>query len=112
MEQKAHHEKTKDGVKLFCAVYTYAPGGNLFTQAIQETWGKRCDGFLFARWICTPQKKIRNKQKQANFSIWELRGICFFSNKVEFIDAVTVVVVVVVSIIYSFQAVSSEYLFI
>jgi hypothetical protein len=48
MEQKAHHEKIKDGVKLFCAVYTYAPGGNLFTQAIQETWGKRCDGFLFA----------------------------------------------------------------
>jgi len=34
-------------VKLFCAVYTYN-GGVPFTDAIRETYGKRCDGLLLA----------------------------------------------------------------
>lgn len=47
---KSHVGKTSPyDVKLFCVVYTHAPpNGNVFTDAIQETWGKRCDGFLFA----------------------------------------------------------------
>jgi hypothetical protein len=37
---------TKD-VKVFCAIYTY-PGNNNQTNAIRETWGRRCDGFMAA----------------------------------------------------------------
>lgn len=34
-------------VKLFCSIYTYS--GNVhFTNAISETWGKKCDGMLYA----------------------------------------------------------------
>jgi hypothetical protein len=34
-------------VTLFCAVFTHR-GGVRFTDAIQDTWGKRCNGILFA----------------------------------------------------------------
>lgn len=34
-------------VKVFCAVYSYK-GHISYTEAIRETWGKRCDGLLFA----------------------------------------------------------------
>lgn len=34
-------------VKLFCALYTYS-GGISKTAAISETWGRKCDGLLFA----------------------------------------------------------------
>lgn len=39
--------KASRDVKLFCAVYTYSEQVNT-TQAIGETWGKRCDGMLYA----------------------------------------------------------------
>jgi len=39
--------KEKRDVKLFCATYTYS-GGIDKTTAISETWGKKCDGLLFA----------------------------------------------------------------
>ena len=35
------------GTKLFCAIYTYSGNVNM-TNAVGETWGKRCDGALFA----------------------------------------------------------------
>lgn len=35
------------GIKVFCAIYTY-PGNNDLTDAIRETWGGRCDGFMAA----------------------------------------------------------------
>ncbi len=38
--------ESKD-VKIFCAVYTH-PQKNNETEAIRETWGKRCDGFMAA----------------------------------------------------------------
>jgi glycoprotein-N-acetylgalactosamine 3-beta-galactosyltransferase len=34
-------------VKVFCAVYTH-PANNNQTEAIRQTWGQRCDGFLAA----------------------------------------------------------------
>ena len=34
-------------LRIFCSLYTY-PGGNNLTDAIRETWGKDCDGFLAA----------------------------------------------------------------
>eukprot|EP00578_Thalassiosira_sp_NH16_P024268 CAMPEP_0181100498 /NCGR_PEP_ID=MMETSP1071-20121207/13226_1 /TAXON_ID=35127 /ORGANISM="Thalassiosira sp., Strain NH16" /LENGTH=897 /DNA_ID=CAMNT_0023183233 /DNA_START=126 /DNA_END=2819 /DNA_ORIENTATION=+ len=37
----------KRDVKVFCAVYTYSGGIN-HTNAASETWGKRCDGLLYA----------------------------------------------------------------
>lgn len=37
----------KIDIKIFCAVYTYK-GHLMYTEAIRETWGKRCDGLLFA----------------------------------------------------------------
>jgi hypothetical protein len=37
----------KSDVKVFCAVYTHS-GNNNQTNAIRETWGRRCDGFLAA----------------------------------------------------------------
>jgi hypothetical protein len=37
----------KNSLKIFCAIYTY-PGNDPLTDAIRETWGKRCDGFLAA----------------------------------------------------------------
>jgi len=44
-----HMETSQESrdVKLFCAVYTYSGNVN-FTNAISETWGKKCDGLLFA----------------------------------------------------------------
>ena len=44
-----HVETSQDNrnVKLFCAVYTYKNGEN-FTNAISETWGRKCDGLLYA----------------------------------------------------------------
>ena len=53
MEERGHinrnDEKKGDGPKpkLMCAVYTYEGSVNQ-TNAIWETWGKRCDGVLFA----------------------------------------------------------------
>ena len=44
VESSYHNNKD---VKLFCAVYTYSGGINN-TNAIRDTWGKRCDGLLFA----------------------------------------------------------------
>ena len=45
-------------VKVFCAVYSH-PGNSNQTDAIRETWGRRCDGFMVAssecrgrRWAC------------------------------------------------------------
>lgn len=35
------------GPRIFCAIYTFDQRVNN-TQAIRETWGKRCDGLLFA----------------------------------------------------------------
>ncbi|KAL3924605.1 MAG: hypothetical protein SGILL_000947 [Bacillariaceae sp.] len=34
-------------VKVFCGVYTH-PGSNNLTDAIRMTWGRRCDGIMFA----------------------------------------------------------------
>jgi glycoprotein-N-acetylgalactosamine 3-beta-galactosyltransferase len=34
-------------ITVFCAIYTHSQNNNL-TDAIRETWGKRCDGFLAA----------------------------------------------------------------
>ena len=34
-------------LRIFCSLYTY-PGGNNLTDAIRETWGKDCHGFLAA----------------------------------------------------------------
>ena len=45
--EKRMMKKQKKDVKLFCAVYTYSGGINN-TNAIRDTWGKRCDGLLFA----------------------------------------------------------------
>ena len=44
-----HVETSQDNrnVKLFCAIYTYKNGEN-FTNAISETWGRKCDGLLYA----------------------------------------------------------------
>jgi glycoprotein-N-acetylgalactosamine 3-beta-galactosyltransferase len=45
-----NHVETSQGnrnVKLFCAIYTYKNGEN-FTNAISETWGRKCDGLLYA----------------------------------------------------------------
>ena len=39
--------KPRRNVKVFCAVYTYS-GHVKMTDAISETWGKRCDGLLYA----------------------------------------------------------------
>jgi len=39
--------KKSRNVKLFCAVYTYG-GGAAWTNVISETWGRKCDGLLFA----------------------------------------------------------------
>eukprot|EP00557_Chaetoceros_sp_GSL56_P014244 CAMPEP_0176485022 /NCGR_PEP_ID=MMETSP0200_2-20121128/4821_1 /TAXON_ID=947934 /ORGANISM="Chaetoceros sp., Strain GSL56" /LENGTH=338 /DNA_ID=CAMNT_0017881645 /DNA_START=45 /DNA_END=1058 /DNA_ORIENTATION=+ len=50
LERIRHHiesSKASRNVTLFCAVYTYK-GGIKFTDAIKDTWGKRCDGLLFA----------------------------------------------------------------
>jgi len=50
LERIRHHiesSKASRNVTLFCAVYTHK-GGIKFTNAIQDTWGKRCDGLLFA----------------------------------------------------------------
>jgi hypothetical protein len=38
---------SNNAIKLFCAVYTY-PGGINMIQAVIETWGRRCDGFMAA----------------------------------------------------------------
>jgi hypothetical protein len=36
-----------NNIKVFCAVYTHA-GNNNQTEAIRQTWGRRCDGFMAA----------------------------------------------------------------
>ena len=45
-DQQRQQDKKRD-VKVFCAIYTYA-GGVQWTDAIWDSWGKRCDGILFA----------------------------------------------------------------
>jgi len=49
MKIRNHIETSKESrdVKLFCALYTYS-GRVHFTDAISETWGRKCDGLLFA----------------------------------------------------------------
>lgn len=49
MKNRNHIETSKESrdVKLFCALYTYS-GRVHFTDAISETWGRKCDGLLFA----------------------------------------------------------------
>ena len=37
----------QDNITIFCAIYTY-PKNTAQTEAIRQTWGKRCDGILFA----------------------------------------------------------------
>jgi hypothetical protein len=37
----------KTRLTVFCAIYTYSGHANM-TQAISETWGRRCDGILYA----------------------------------------------------------------
>eukprot|EP00565_Helicotheca_tamesis_P001938 CAMPEP_0185725734 /NCGR_PEP_ID=MMETSP1171-20130828/1915_1 /TAXON_ID=374046 /ORGANISM="Helicotheca tamensis, Strain CCMP826" /LENGTH=432 /DNA_ID=CAMNT_0028393927 /DNA_START=134 /DNA_END=1432 /DNA_ORIENTATION=+ len=48
---RKHIEENPDSsprdVKLMCSIYTYS-GGIKQTDAILETWGKRCDGIFFA----------------------------------------------------------------
>jgi glycoprotein-N-acetylgalactosamine 3-beta-galactosyltransferase len=46
-DESESDEEERPKTKLMCAVYTYEGGINQ-TNAIWETWGKRCDGFLFA----------------------------------------------------------------
>jgi len=56
-------------LRIFCSLYTYT-GGNNLTDAIRETWGKDCDGFLaassetlaifFNRRLCKMPQKIIN----------------------------------------------------
>ena len=46
-KNESDEEEERPKTKLMCAVYTYEGGINQ-TNAIWETWGKRCDGFLFA----------------------------------------------------------------
>ena len=41
------YEQQPSKLKIMCALYTY-PGGVNRTNAILETWGKRCDGFMAA----------------------------------------------------------------
>lgn len=42
-----HSSDEKGSVRVFCAVYSY-PGNNNQSDAIRETWAKRCDGFMVA----------------------------------------------------------------
>ena len=45
-----HHIETSESsrdVKLFCSIYTFSPNVHM-TDAISQTWGRRCDGMLFA----------------------------------------------------------------
>ena len=45
IESRSSNES--NSIKLFCAIYTYSGNVNM-TNAVKETWGKRCDGALFA----------------------------------------------------------------
>lgn len=45
IESRAIRESSR--LKLFCAIYTYSGNVNM-TNAVGETWGRRCDGTLFA----------------------------------------------------------------
>ena len=46
-KDEKHDEEEGPQTKLMCVVYTYEGGINE-TNAIWETWGERCDGFLIA----------------------------------------------------------------
>ena len=39
--------KESRNVTLFCSVSTHSKAAN-YTNAVKETWGKKCDGLLFA----------------------------------------------------------------
>jgi len=46
---RQHMETSQESqdVKLFCSIYTYS-GSVHYTDVVSETWGKKCDGMLFA----------------------------------------------------------------
>jgi hypothetical protein len=44
---ESKNSEQTSSTKLFCAIYTYSGNVNM-TNAVGETWGKRCDGALFA----------------------------------------------------------------
>ncbi|GFH62201.1 hypothetical protein CTEN210_18677 [Chaetoceros tenuissimus] len=44
---QSDYDVSRKKISIFCAVYTYSKHKD-FTKAIQETWGKKCDGLLFA----------------------------------------------------------------
>ena len=49
MRDRIESKRSKDlsRTKLFCAIYTYSGNVNM-TNAVRETWGRRCDGAIFA----------------------------------------------------------------
>lgn len=75
---KTHIKKvnpaTVQKIRLFCSIYTY-PGGVKWTNAVSETWGKRCDGMLYASYesnITTGHVHVPSVKSPFQF---EYRGI-------------------------------------
>ena len=71
--------------RIFCAVYTYH--GNVDrTNAISETWGRRCDGMMFASTFTdgpTATVHVPHAGKQGNYSyIWnKVREMLFYMHQ-------------------------------
>ena len=49
-----HASTSRTQPRILCAIYTYS-GGTNFTDAVRRTWGKRCDGLLFASDVTNPK---------------------------------------------------------
>jgi hypothetical protein len=62
-------------INVFCAIYTY-PGNKHQANAIRDTWGRRCDGIMFASTETIHDKAIVNlphagKHKGMYKGIWQ-----------------------------------------